>query len=309
MDSPDDTKYENNATHSSERYTRHLGGDFGCRIEPRNPFLKENYHWYYLKDIQKDGVADQMKLHAGDELVLLNRQFTSKWAYEQLIDRLGAVPVDGMTRFSLVLLRRPLVGAMEWVVSSAILGVDRETGKIIVEHLHYKTVKGPLYDDICVFRLKVKGTNLFLKIYGGEVVLEVAKAVDMNRYNIFVWSKCHVDPETGLLSYTACLYGDNVNLEKSDNGEKDDVFSDGMVTVRYGYVTVSGDSSVTVTDTPQWFGYREEGRGQSFEVTESLTWISCDVSKFGTSGKLCLKPDEFFFESYAVGCENVNTRV
>ena len=138
-------------------------------------------------------------------------------------------------------------------------------------HLQYKTVQGPLYDDICVFRLKVKGTQLYLKIHGGEVGLEVAKAVDMNRYNIHVWSKCHVDTKTGLLSYTACLYGDNVNLEKSDDGEKDDELCDDMVSIQYGYVTVSGDSAITVTDTPQWFGYREEGRGQSFEVTESLS--------------------------------------
>ena len=303
MDSPDDTKYENNATHSSERYTRHLGGDFGCRIEPRNPFLKENYHWYYLKDIQKDGVADQMKLHAGDELVLLNRQLASEWTYKQLIERLGAVPVDGKTRFSLVLLRRPLGGNLEWIVSSAVLGVERETGKVIVQHPQYNTVQGPLCNDVCVFRLKVKGTELYLKIHGGEVGLEVAKAVDMNRYNIFVWSKCHVDAEKGSLSYTACLYGDNVNLEKSDNGEKNDELRDDMVPVQYGYVTVSGDRAITVTGTPQWFGYRKEGRGMSFEVSELLSWISCEVSRYGTKGKLCLKPNEFFFESYGVGSQ------
>ena len=300
----------------SLRYIRHLGYDFGCKIETKKPFLHANYHWHYLRNVKKHGVADQMKLQAGDELVLLDRQFTPEWPHGQVMDQLGGVPVDGKTRFSLVLLRRTQGGKLEWVVSSAILGVDygiRDTDrKVIVKHLQYKTVEGLLYDDIRVYRLKVKGTGLYLKIQGGEVELEVAKATDIDRYDIHVWTKVHLDEMTGRLSYTACLYGDNVNLGNRDDKQNNEAVFDGMATevsAQNDYVTVSGGSAITVTDTPQWFGYREKRRGMSFEVKELFSWIACEVREYGTSGSLCIKPNEFFFESYVVGREKVNSRM
>ena len=254
-----------------------------------------------------------MRLEAGDELVLLNRELMPERTYSQVIEKVAGVPVDAKTRFSLVLLRRSSDQKLEWIFSSAIPSVDYETGKpdgkVIVEHLQYSTVEGPRFDDIHIFRLKVKGTDLYLKIDGGEVVLEVAKSADKDKYNIHVWTKCHLDETTGFVRYTACIYGDGHNLEALEGHAtcSSDGILDDMVSVQYGYVTVTGDSAVTVTDTPQWFGYREEGRGQSYEVSEQLSWIACEINDFGASGKVCLKPNEFFFESYCVGSQDVNT--
>ena len=300
--------FQQNGDDNSETDTRHLGDGFGCKIETKRSIRKGNYHWHYLKDVQKNGVADQMKLQSGDQLVLLNRQFMPEFAYKQVTELLSGVPVDSKTRFSLTVLRRTQDKNWEWISTSAILCADYETdilyGSVIAKDRQCKANIGCQFDNIGVYRLNVKGTDMYLKIDGRQVLLEVAKSANKDKYNICVWTKCYLDELTGFTSYIACLYGDD---HKQVTDDSEEMLLGSMKSIQYGYITVTGDRDVTITNTLHWFGYRQNGRGQAFEVSKLLAWIACEIYDFGTSGKICLKPWEFFFDSYFVGSHEVNT--
>lgn len=268
-------------TDTSPLYIKHaqatddpvLGDRFGASFETKRI---DGYYRHIIRHVDVNGVADNMKLNDGDELVLINEGFVPELDHKTILQLFSGVPVDQHTRFTLVL-RRPLKDEKwEWVTTSAILVPELEKPPEVRE-LRLDRDKGntKLFDHW--YRIQIDGTQLFLIISDGEIRVQVASG-DLKDYNICVRSKCVVNPLSGDISYYACLFG--VHHEEISKNN---------------YLHVNGTGEIGLDREPQWFGYGRKGRKMIFKVQELQKYIGCLVyeESYGTKGHLCIQDDEY----------------
>lgn len=267
-----------------------LGDKFGASIETNSTRIT-GYCEHFFTDIAPGGVADHMKIKSGDQLVLLNGIFAPNFSHKEVLQDFSTIPVDAQTRLSLIILRsvsnwKPWKKTKwEWIDTSAILIPDYQEKELpAVEKLVYSTSHGSSHEERGLFKLKVQGTQIYVTISDGLVGLEVSDSGgDVDRFNIWVWTRCALDESTGQILYTACLYKKDPHNQYKNN-----------------YVNVSNTTEIITKADPQWFVFGLLGKTQSFKDKGRNKWLGCDVTAYAKSGKFCLQKHPFFFAAYAV---------
>lgn len=224
-----------------------LGDKFGADIETVHQPDKTGYYRHYLTDIENGGVAYHMKIRPRDQLVMLNEFFVPDLNHEDVIGLFSKVPVDSHTKLTLILLRFcPDKRQWEWISSSALL-VPEYLKEPIVRNLQYEESFGRSTEDKHMCRLNVDGTELYLTLSDGKVMAEVSKlGKSVDKYNICIWQKLFVDECTGDVYSRVCLY-------REEHGDRT-------------YVNAQPDGFIIGKNNPQWFGRRDEGCKQSYEI-------------------------------------------
>lgn len=210
-------KIDEDSEEVSEVYIEHsqatdseLGDRFGATIKTI-PTPGDKYFEHFFTTVEKDGVAEHMRIRSEDQLVLLNGTFLPDFGHQTVLQLISRVPVDSHTRLSLVLLRRIDKKKWIWINTSAILVPEYHSEPAVIEP-HFGESHVTYHEERHLVRLKVEGTCLFIAIDNGHACLEVSETGENEaKFDICVWERCGLDSSTGRLSYSACIYRQSEN--------------------------------------------------------------------------------------------------